>query len=164
MLVRIHPSWQALLAPEFEKPYWKGLTDFVRSEYETTPVFPLPKDIFRAFDLTPPESVKVVILGQDPYHTPGAAMGLSFSVPSENKKSQPSLQNIFKELKSDLGIDRKNTDLTDWATQGVLLLNAVLTVRSGLPASHQGKGWETFTDAVIRTISEKSEGVVFLLW
>lgn len=128
MTVRIHSSWHEVLAPEFEKPYWQNLTNFVKSEYSRVTCFPQGKDIFRAFDLTPFDQVKVVILGQDPYHTPGAAMGLSFSVPNGNKP-QPSLRNIFKELKDDLGVVRTNTDLTDWARQGVLLLNAVLTVQ-----------------------------------
>lgn len=163
MTVRIEPSWHAVLCDEFEKPYWKELTQFVKEEYQTTSCFPPGKNIFRAFDLTPFEKVKVVILGQDPYHTPGAAMGLSFSVPTGNKP-QPSLRNIFTELKSDLWIDRTDTDLTDWAEQWVLLLNAVLTVREGLPASHQGKWWEIFTDRVIELISEKKEHCVFLLW
>lgn len=129
MSVRIHPSWNSLLAQEFEKSYWNTLTQFVKDEYSTTDCFPEGKNIFRAFDLTPPEKVRVVILGQDPYHTPGAAMGLSFSVPN-GSKAQPSLQNIFKELESDLAIKRTATNLTDWADQGVLLLNSVLTVRS----------------------------------
>jgi uracil-DNA glycosylase len=135
----------------------------VKSEYATTPCFPEAKNIFRAYDTTPFDQVKVVILGQDPYHTPGAAMGLSFSVP-DGSKPQPSLRNIFKELESDLSIKREQTDLTDWAEQGVLLLNAVLTVRQWEPASHQGKWWENFTDATIRTLSEKREGIVFILW
>jgi uracil-DNA glycosylase len=138
MTVRIHSSWHTALANEFEKPYWHELTTFVKEEYATKPCFPEGKNIFRAFDTTPFDAVKVVILGQDPYHTPGAAMGLSFSVP-DGSKMQPSLRNIFKELDSDLGIKRTHTDLTDWAEQGVLLLNAVLTVRQGEPASHQGK-------------------------
>lgn len=129
MPVNIHPSWHTVLESEFEKPYWHTLTEFVKSEYASRVCFPKGKDIFRAFDLTPPEQIKVVILGQDPYHTPGAAMGLSFSVPEENKRTQPSLKNIFKELVADTGTVRTKTDLTDWAEQGVLLLNAVLTVR-----------------------------------
>ncbi len=163
MTVKIHPSWKEALKDEFEKPYWWELTEFVKSEYGTTTCFPAWKDIFRAFDMTPFDSVKVVILGQDPYHTPGAAMGLSFSVP-DGSKPQPSLRNIFKELESDLWVTRTKTDLSDWAEQGVLLLNAVLTVRSGLAASHSGKWWENFTDAAIRTISEKREWIVFILW
>jgi uracil-DNA glycosylase len=163
MTVKIQASWYQALQTEFEKEYWTELTHFVRDQYQCVSCFPLPKHIFRAFDMTPLPDVKVVILGQDPYHTPGAAMGLSFSVPN-GSKSQPSLSNIFKELADDLGIQRTQTDLSDWAEQGVLLLNSVLTVQSGLAASHSKKGWEVFTDAVIRTISEKNSGVVFILW
>lgn len=178
MTVRIHPSWYEVLQSEFGKPYWDELTSFVKQEYQTTRCFPLGGNIFRAFDLTPFDAVKVVILGQDPYHTAYqadsspytewqnpmcAAMGLSFSVPN-GSKPQPSLRNIFKELKNDLGIERTKTDLTDWAEQGILLLNAVLTVREWAPASHGGKWWEQFTDAVIHTLSEKREGIVFILW
>lgn len=163
MTLRIHPSWQAALAPEFDKPYWAQLTSFVKAEYAAGPCFPPGKAIFKAFDTTPFEQVKVVILGQDPYHTPGAAMGLSFSVP-EGHRLQPSLQNIFKELATDVGVTRTQPDLTDWAEQGVLLLNAVLTVRQGSPTSHAGKGWETFTDAGISALSRQREGVVFVLW
>ncbi len=128
MSIKIDSSWHEVLRDEFEKPYWESLTAFVREEYRTTRCYPEGKNIFRAFDTTPFDQVKVVILGQDPYHTPGAAMGLSFSIPN-GSKAQPSLKNIFKELESDLGIKRIETDLTDWAEQGVLLLNAVLTVR-----------------------------------
>ncbi len=136
MIVKIDPSWHEVLSSEFEKPYWQNLTTFVKNAYTEKPCFPAPKNIFRAFDLTPFDSVKVVILGQDPYHTPGAAMGLSFSVPN-GSKPQPSLRNIFRELASDLSVERTGTDLSDWAEQGVLLLNAVLTVESGQAASHQ---------------------------
>ena len=163
MTVKIDPSWHRVFEAEFALPYWQNLTDFVKSEYSQKVCFPLWKDIFRAFDTTPFETVKVVILGQDPYHTPGAAMGLSFSIPN-GTKAQPSLKNIFKELASDVGISRSATDLTDWAKEGVLLLNAVLTVRQGEAASHQGKWWETFTDSAIRLLSEKREGIVFILW
>jgi uracil-DNA glycosylase len=163
MTVRIHPSWHAALAPEFEKPYWAQLTAFVKAEYAAGPCFPPGRLILRAFDATPFDAVKVVILGQDPYHTPRAAMGLSFSVP-EGSRAQPSLQNIFKELATDVGGARTSTDLSDWAAQGVLLLNAVLTVRQGSPASHAKQGWETLTDAVIQTLSEQREGLVFVLW
>lgn len=163
MTIHIHPSWHEALAHEFEKPYWHELTAFVKSEYSWAECFPQGKNIFRAYDTTPFDAVRVVILGQDPYHTPGAAMGLSFSVP-DGSKPQPSLRNIFKELDRDLSIKREKTDLTDWAEQGVLLLNAVLTVRSWVPASHAGKWWENFTDATIRTLSEKREGIVFILW
>lgn len=163
MTVRIDPTWHAALQAQFESPYFEELSAFVKSEYASGDCFPAAKNIFRAFDLTPFDKVKVVILGQDPYHTPGAAMGLSFSVP-EGSKAQPSLQNIFKELKADLGVERTKTDLTDWAEQGVLLLNSVLTVQSGQPASHRGKGWETFTDAAIKALSDGRERLVFVLW
>lgn len=163
MSIRIDPTWKKALHAEFDKDYWQSLTSFVKEEYSTHHCFPAGKDIFRAFDTTPFDRVKVVILGQDPYHTPGAAMGLSFSVPN-GSKIQPSLRNIFKELKDDVGTDRSQTDLLDWANQWVLLLNSVLTVRNGEPASHQKKGWETFTDAAIRTLSEQREGIVFILW
>ena len=206
MSVKIHPSWQSVLAQEFEKSYWQELTSFVKKEYSETVCFPKWEDIFRAFDLTPFDSVKVVILGQDPYHTPGAAMGMCFSVP-DGSKTQPSLQNIFKELESDLWIKRYrkmeisqkrwdlyekwapewavrdstvneeaefwmqrlsfseiSTDLSDWAEQWVLLLNSVLTVRAHEAASHQKKWWETFTDEVIRLLSDKRENLVFILW
>lgn len=163
MTVKIDPSWHRALAGEFESAYFDGLSNFVKGEYAAGDCFPAPKNIFRAFDLTPFDRTKVVILGQDPYHTPGAAMGLSFSVPN-GSKAQPSLQNIFKELKADLGIERVATDLTDWAEQGVLLLNSVLTVRSGEPASHRDKGWETFTDAAIKRLSDGRDHLVFVLW
>lgn len=163
MTVHIHSSWHSVLGAEFEKPYWETLISFVKDEYSKTRCFPEWKNILRAFDMTPFENVKVVILGQDPYHTAWAAMGLSFSVPNESK-AQPSLRNIFKELSSDLSITRTETDLSDWAEQGVLLLNAVLTVREWVPASHQWKWWENFSDTVIRTLSEKREGIVFILW
>lgn len=138
MSVKIHPSWKSVLSHEFEKPYWQELTSFVKEEYSKNACFPKGENIFRAFDLTPFDAVKVVILGQDPYHTTGAAMGMCFSVPN-GSKTQPSLGNIFKELASDVGVTRTQTDLTDWAEQGVLLLNSVLTVENGKPASHQGK-------------------------
>ncbi len=163
MSVRIHPSWQAVLSEEFEKPYWEKLTAFVKEEYSRILCFPKGADIFRAFELTPFDQVKVVILGQDPYHTPGAAMGMCFSVP-DGSRAQPSLQNIFKELATDVGIKRTQTNLVDWAEQGILLLNSVLTVRAHEAASHQWKGWETFTDEIIRTLSEKREHLVFILW
>jgi uracil-DNA glycosylase len=163
MTVHIEASWKSHLQAEFDKPYWTGLTDFVRAEYAATQCCPPGKQIFRAFDLTPFDKVKVVILGQDPYHTPGAAMGFCFSVPDGNR-AQPSLQNIFKELASDTGVQRTQTDLSDWAEQGVFLLNAVLTVRAREAGSHAGKGWETFTDSAIRTLSEQREHLVFILW
>jgi uracil-DNA glycosylase len=151
MDVKIETSWKERLAPEFEKPYFKELTDFVRNEYKTTKIFPPPKDIFRAFDLCPFEKVKVVILGQDPYHGPNQANGLCFAV-HHGVATPPSLQNIFKEIESDLGRPaNRDADLSRWATQGVLLLNATLTVRAGQAGSHQHKGWEEFTDAAIHS-------------
>jgi uracil-DNA glycosylase len=163
MISPIHPSWQAILAWEFEKPYWVELMNFVEREYSQWVCFPEEKNIFRAFEMTQFEDITVVILGQDPYHTAGAAMGLSFSVP-EGSKTQPSLRNILKELASDIWVQRTRTDLTDWAEQWILLLNAVLTVRQWEPASHQKMGWENFTDATIRTLSEHREGIIFVLW
>lgn len=164
MDVRIHESWKKLLQEEFNKPYFEELTVFVKKEYGSKTVFPPPKDIFKAFDLCPFENVKVVILGQDPYHGPGQAHGLCFSV-SDNVPPPPSLINIYKEIKSDLGGEMPKTgNLERWAKQGVFLLNAILSVIAHQPTSHQNKGWEEFTDAVIRLISEKKEHVVFMLW
>lgn len=162
--VKIEESWKKHLAPEFEKPYFKELTDFVRTEYKTKRVYPPPKDIFRAFDLTPFDKVKVVILGQDPYHGPNQANGLCFAV-HEGVRTPPSLQNIFKELESDLGrpVDH-NPDLSRWAKQGVLLLNATLTVEASKAGSHQHKGWEEFTDAAIRALDRERNRLVFILW
>jgi uracil-DNA glycosylase len=158
-------SWKEVLKDEFEKPYFRELTAFVKQEYENGSVYPHPKNIFSAFELTSFDQVKVVILGQDPYHGAGQAHGLSFSV-VEGVRNPPSLQNIYTELESDLGepINKSSGDLTRWATQGVLLLNSTLTVRAGVPGSHQGKGWEQFTDAVIKALSEKREHLVFILW
>lgn len=163
MTVRIEPSWKAQLQQQFEQPYWQSLTAFVKAEYAAGPCCPAGKNIFRAFDLTPFDDVKVVILGQDPYHTPGAAMGFCFSVPDGNRP-QPSLQNIFQELHNDLGLERRQTDLTDWAEQGVFLLNSVLTVRERQAGSHAKHGWETFTDSAIARLSEQRDGLVFILW
>ena len=163
MTVRIEPSWKAQLHEQFEQPYWQSLTAFVKAEYAEGPCCPAGKNIFRAFDLTPFDDVKVVILGQDPYHTPGAAMGFCFSVPDGNRP-QPSLQNIFRELHDDLGVQRQQTDLTDWAEQGVFLLNSVLTVRERQAGSHASHGWETFTDSAIARLSEQRDGLVFILW
>lgn len=163
MTVRIEPSWKAHLQDQFEQPYWQSLTAFVKDEYAAGPCCPAGKNIFRAFDLTPFDAVKVVILGQDPYHTPGAAMGFCFSVPDGNRP-QPSLQNIFQELRDDTGVERRQTDLTDWAEQGVFLLNSVLTVRARQAGSHANKGWETFTDSAIARLSDQREGLVFILW
>lgn len=165
MEVVLESSWKKVLAEELDKPYFKELSEFVRLEYLSNTVFPPPTSLFRAFDLCPFEKVRVVILGQDPYHGAGQANGLAFAVGSE-EKLPPSLQNIFKEIKSDLGepLVHRDGDLSRWATQGVLLLNSTLTVRAGSPGSHQRKGWEQFTDAVIRVLSEKREHLVFILW
>lgn len=165
MDVRIEQSWKEALSEEFVKPYFRELAaELHREKQAGITVYPPGGSIFKAFELCPLDRVKVVILGQDPYHNPGQAMGLSFSVP-EGIAAPPSLKNIFKEIESDLGIKMSgSTDLSPWARQGVLLLNAVLTVRAGAAASHSGLGWQEFTDAVIRTISETRSGVVFLLW
>ena len=165
MEVRIEQSWKNALADEFGKPYFESLVRFLRFEKAAgQTIYPPGSQIFRAFDLTPLDELKVVILGQDPYHGPGQAHGLSFSV-SAGVPAPPSLKNIFKEIESDLGVKMSGyPDLEKWARQGVLLLNAVLTVRAGMAASHSKIGWEEFTDAVIRYISDNCEGVVFLLW
>ncbi len=165
MEVQIHPSWYTHLKEEFEKPYFAALATFVKKEYAEKPVYPQPKAIFRAFDLTPFEAVKVIILGQDPYHGRGQANGLCFAV-NEGMALPPSLQNIFKEIEAEFGkpVSNRSGDLSRWATQGVLLLNATLTVRAGLPGSHQHKGWEEFTDAAIKALSTEREGLVFMLW
>ena len=163
MTVRIEASWKEQLQAEFDQPYWQELTAFVRAEYAAGQCCPPGKHIFRAFDLTPFDQVKVVMLGQDPYHTPGAAMGFCFSVPDGNRP-QPSLQNIFQELGSDLGIARTQTDLSDWAEQGVFLLNSVLTVRAHQAGSHAKHGWENFTDRAIERLSAGREHLVFILW
>ena len=165
MDVRIDSSWKEALKEEFDKPYFIELARRLHSEKASgITVYPPGSMIFKAFDLCPLDKVKVVILGQDPYHGPGQAMGLSFSVP-DGVRTPPSLVNIFKEIESDLGIRMSGRpNLESWAAQGVLLLNAVLTVRAGEAASHAGLGWTSFTDAVIKTISDRGEGVVFLLW
>lgn len=164
MSVKIHPSWQKELAAEFDKPYFISLTSFVRDEYATKKCFPTGAQLFSAFDHCTFDDVKVVIIGQDPYHGQGQANGLSFSV-NDGIAFPPSLQNIFKEIQQDLGKPFPSSgNLERWANQGVLLLNAVLTVRQGEPGSHQNKGWETFTDAVIQKISDEKDKVVFLLW
>lgn len=162
--VSIAPSWKMRLTGEFERPYFKELIHFVKEEYRTQRVFPPGKEIFRAFDHCDFDQVKVVIIGQDPYHGEGQANGLCFSV-REGIRNPPSLLNIFKEVKSDLGKPfPPSGELERWAKQGVLLLNATLTVRASSPGSHQKKGWETFTDAVIQKISDEKENVVFILW
>lgn len=149
---------------EFTKPYFGELTAFVKNEYQAGAVYPAPKNIFRAFELTPFNHVKVVILGQDPYHGPGQANGLCFAV-GAGVALPPSLQNIYKEIEADLGVVPNRTgDLERWATQGVLLLNATLTVRARTPGSHQNKGWEAFTDAAIAALSKQREHLVFILW
>ena len=163
--VRIEQSWKNALAGEFGKPYFESLVRFLHKEKaEGKVIYPPGSQIFRAFELTPVDNLKVVILGQDPYHGPGQAHGLSFSV-SAGVPAPPSLKNIFKEIETDLGVRMSGyPDLEKWARQGVLLLNAVLTVRAGSPTSHGKIGWEEFTDAVIRYISDNCEGVVFMLW
>lgn len=164
MDIKIESSWKQALAPEFEKPYFAELTAFVKSEYKTTAVYPAPKRIFAAFDHCPFDKVKVVIIGQDPYHGAGQANGLCFSV-NDGVPIPPSLQNIYKEIRADVGTAIPTSgNLERWADQGVLLLNATLTVHAGQAGSHQGKGWEEFTDAVIKTISAQKTGIVFLLW
>lgn len=164
MNVKIDNSWREHIGAEFEKPYFSMLTDFVRHEYTTTTCYPPGSLIFNAFNLCPFDRVKVVIIGQDPYHEPGQAQGLSFSVP-EGVPFPPSLQNIFKEIQLDLGKPIPPTgDLTRWAEQGVLLLNATLTVRAHQAASHQRHGWEQFTDAAIRALNAERENLVFILW
>ena len=165
MDVQIEKSWKEALGAEFEKPYFAALVqELHRQKQAGEVIFPPGGQIFKAFELCPLGKVKVVILGQDPYHGYGQAMGLSFSVP-QGVEAPPSLKNIFKEIESDLGIRMSGSpNLRPWAEQGVLLLNSVLTVRAGQPASHSRIGWQTFTDAVIKTISDRCEGVVFLLW
>ena len=164
MNVKIEESWREHLAHEFEQPYFERLTDFVRQEYRTGVCYPPAPLVFNAFNLCPFQRVKVVIIGQDPYHEPGQAHGLSFSV-NEGVPFPPSLQNIFKEINNDLGTPIPTSgDLTRWARQGVLLLNATLTVRAHQAASHQRHGWEEFTDAAIRALSVHRDHLVFILW
>ncbi|MBC1371946.1 uracil-DNA glycosylase [Listeria booriae] len=157
-------DWQELLQAEQEKPYFKALQDFIDEEYATTTIYPPREEIYHALDLTSYADTKVVILGQDPYHGPNQAHGLSFSVASNEAKFPPSVRNMFKELDADLGISRTDINLTDWANQGVLLLNTVLTVQAGKAASHRKKGWEQFTDATIKLLNEKEDQVIFVLW
>ncbi|MCQ2156174.1 MAG: uracil-DNA glycosylase [Bacteroidales bacterium] len=165
MEVRIEESWRRVLQPEFDKPYFEQLASRLHAEKAAgAVVYPPGSQIFKAFELCPLDKVKVVILGQDPYHRPGQAMGLSFSVP-DGVAAPPSLKNIFTEIENDLGVRMSGRpNLEKWASQGVLLLNAVLTVRAGEPTSHAAFGWQTFTDAVIETVSRECEGVVFMLW
>lgn len=164
MNVNIHPSWKKVLQDAFDSPSFAQLASFVKKEYQSGVIYPPPKNIFRAFDHCPFEAVEVVILGQDPYHGPRQANGLSFAV--ENGIAlPPSLQNIFKEIEAEFGgAPNRSGDLTRWADQGVLLLNATLTVRAGAAGSHQGRGWEELTDAAVRSLSEQRDHVVFMLW
>lgn len=162
--VRIAEDWKALLGEEFHKPYFDSLVQFVKSEYAAGTVYPAGSNIFRAFDKCPFDKLKVVIIGQDPYHGPGQANGLCFSV-ERGVQFPPSLQNIFKEVQSDIGTPiPESGELDRWAEQGVLLLNAVLTVRAHQAASHAGRGWEQFTDAVVRAIAERKQQIVYMLW
>ncbi len=166
MNVKIEQSWKTALASEWDKPYFQALTEFVKASYATTRVFPAPSRIFAAFDACPYSSTKVVIIGQDPYHGEGQAHGLCFSVP-EGIDAPPSLLNIFKEMSSDLGVplpQKPATDLNYLARQGVLLLNATLTVEAHRAGSHQGRGWETFTDAAIAALNNGCDALVFILW
>ncbi len=162
--MKIAEDWKRILQPEFDKPYFEELTRFVRQEYASGKVYPAGSNIFRAFDKCPFDILKVVIIGQDPYHGPGQANGLSFSV-NDGVEFPPSLQNIFKEVHDDTGSPLPASgNLDRWAEQGVLLLNSVLTVRAHQAASHSGKGWERFTDAVVKAISERKEEIVYMLW
>jgi len=162
--VKIDETWKAVLKTEFQKPYWEELTKFVRNQYLTNKVYPPAKNIFQAFDLCPLDKVKVVIVGQDPYHGEKQANGLSFAV-NDGITLPPSLQNIYKEIKNDMGITPLlSGDLSRWARQGVLMLNSVLTVLANKPASHKDKGWELFTDAVIKSLNENRQNIVYLLW
>lgn len=164
MQVNIHPSWKSVLSEEFEKPYFENLINFVKSEYATHTCYPKGSQIFSAFDHCHFDDVKVVVIGQDPYHGPNQANGLCFSV-NDGIPFPPSLQNIFKEISTELNVPLPPTgNLERWADQGVLLLNATLTVRQSEAGSHQKKGWETFTDAVIKKVSEEKSNVIFLLW
>lgn len=162
--IKIDSTWKEVLEPEFLKPYWKTLTTGVRDQYQTKQVYPAAANIFRAFDLCPLDCVKVIIVGQDPYHGAGQANGLSFSV-NDGITFPPSLKNIFQEIRNDLKITPLSSgDLSRWATQGVLMLNSVLTVLADKPASHAGIGWEQFTDAIIQTLNAKRTHLVYLLW
>lgn len=164
MNVKIEPSWAQVLEGEFEKPYFQDLVQFVKQEYYTQKIFPKGREIFAAFDATPFQDVKVVILGQDPYHGEGQAHGLCFSVP-DGIALPPSLLNIYKEMHDDLGTEiRQSGNLSNWSKQGVLLLNSTLTVRANQAGSHQGHGWEQFTDAVINHLANERSGLAFILW
>lgn len=163
MQVKIEPSWYEVLKEEFDKEYFINLANFLKKEYKTKTIYPKGKNIFNAFNLCPFYKVKVVILGQDPYHGPNQAHGLAFSVP-DGITAPPSLKNIFLELENDLNIKRQKTNLSDWAEQGILLLNTILTVEANKPTSHANIGWETFTDSVIKIISDKKHKIIFVLW
>lgn len=163
MNYKVNNNWDIILKDEYEKEYFKNLLNYINEEYNNKTVYPLKENIFKALEYTDYNDIKVVILGQDPYHGEGEAQGLSFSIPNDIRIT-PSLRNIFKELKNDLNIERTNTDLSDWAKQGVLLLNAILTVCKDTPLSHKDKGWEMFTDEIIKKINEREEPVVFILW
>lgn len=164
MDVKISADWKELLQEEFDKPYFEELTRFVRAEYTSGVIYPAARNIFRAFDKCPVDSLKVVIIGQDPYHGPGQANGLCFSV-NDGVPFPPSLQNIFKEINTDMGTAvPRSGNLDRWAEQGVLLLNSVLTVKAHLAASHAGHGWEQFTDAVVRILAERKQNLVYMLW
>ena len=167
MQVKIEQSWRNLLQEEFDKPYFEELTQFVKNEYQTKSIYPEPQNIFRAFELVPVDMVKVVILGQDPYHTPGVADGLAFSTKPGNRVP-PSLQNIYKEIIAEFGYEKyeniNNPDLTRWSKQGVLLLNTSLTVEKGLAASHSKIGWEKFTTTVVEILGKSEKPLVFILW
>lgn len=164
-MVNFGNSWDKVLEGEFDKPYYRQLREFLINEYKTCTIYPNMYDIFNAMKYTPYENVRAVIIGQDPYHGEGQAHGLCFSV-KKGVAVPPSLQNIFKEIKADIGIDNmgKHGELTSWAKSGVLLLNAVLTVRAGQAGSHRGKGWEILTDKIIEKLNERPEPIVFLLW
>lgn len=159
----INKKWDQVLKKEMKKPYFKNLGNFVKNEYKNKTIYPEYKNIFNALKYTDYDEIKVVILGQDPYHGPKEAHGLSFSVQKDVKRP-PSLNNIFKELYNDLGIKREKNDLTDWAKQGVFLINAILTVVEDAPLSHKGKGWETFTDNLIKLLNQRAKPIVFILW
>ena len=163
MNYKVNNNWDIILKDEYEKEYFKNLLNYINEEYNNKTVYPLKENIFKALEYTDYNDIKVVILGQDPYHGEGEAQGLSFSIPNDIKIT-PSLRNIFKELKNDLNIERTNTDLSDWAKQGILLLNAILTVCKDTPLSHKDKGWETFTDEIIKKINEREDPVIFILW
>ena len=163
MNYKVNNNWDIILKDEYEKEYFKNLLNYINEEYNNKTVYPLKENIFKALEYTDYNDIKVVILGQDPYHGEDEAQVLSFSIPNDIRIT-PSLRNIFKELKNDLNIERTNTDLTDWAKQGILLLNAILTVCKDTPLSHKDKGWETFTDEIIKKINEREDPVIFILW